>query len=70
MKPEMNTKRTEIKTFYIEKLCNECDGGRMIYHCGKYFFLNILGPYNHKCDKCGIEEEYSVIYPHEEKLFV
>lgn len=45
---------TEVKTYRIRLMCDECDGGEM--KPTGICLTSIPPQYPHKCDKCGHEE--------------
>ena len=64
----MSTIQTEIKTYLIEMICDKCLEGKMLFdNATKYSFFNIYGPYDHKWDKCEVQEKYDRIYPFEQR---
>jgi len=57
-----------VKTYKIYKKCPICKQGTMNSEDYTAIMMQLLGSQKilHKCTKCGYEEEYDVIYPHEE----
>lgn len=62
----MNEIRTEIKVVQVDKICKECNWGRM-RPTGMAYMSNPL-KYPHACDRCGHEEIYLVRYPNTEMV--
>ncbi len=46
----------------IDLKCNKCNVGFMRHTVLKIISIPIMYP--HKCNKCGFEESYKVIYPY------
>ncbi len=59
----MNERETEVKTFIVDKICNECGIGKMQQEGDSYLATN-PPQYPHKCDHCGhCKNIFSQPYP-------
>lgn len=54
---------TELKMFEINYQCDICHDGIMV-RSDDLMLMSCPPQYNHKCNKCGAEERFSVIYPY------
>ena len=57
----METKREEVRVFRIERQCDQCSGGKMIF--SGQSFGNHDTSYSHKCNNCGYDNLYKDKYP-------
>ena len=53
--------RTEVRTFKIEKFCDKCLEGKMIFDGASFATSYVV--YSHKCDKCNHSDCYKDKYP-------
>lgn len=60
--------RLETKTYVIIQKCDKCREGKMMVDENNMLTLLTSYPplYPHKCDKCGHEENYNVVYPYQQ----
>lgn len=54
-------KRTEVKTFEISYICDECHEGKMIY-VGE-ITTNWSLKFQHRCEKCFHTQNFDLVYP-------
>lgn len=56
--------KCEAKSFMVIQKCDKCGVGRM-ERCGNIVLTSEPPLYPHKCNNCGHEEAYTVIYPYQ-----
>lgn len=53
--------RTEVRVFKIDKSCDKCNQGMMIFNGSTFTTFHTV--YDHRCNQCGHLETYKKKYP-------
>lgn len=64
----MAEKVAEVKTLMAYEVCDNCNDGLMQFKGPNYYKdkngLKMVKDYHHKCNNCGFEKDFHVVYPY------